>query len=119
TNDDLDLCQLTSTIPTADFSSLNLAQAVAIHCYELSMTVRKVQPLVNEEQYANSYELEGMYEHIEQALSRITFIRHANKIYWMRNISQFLSRTRIKKKEASLIRGTCRKFLWYSGQKER
>ena len=35
TNDDLKFCRFTSTIPTADFSSLNLAQAVGIHCYEL------------------------------------------------------------------------------------
>jgi len=35
TNEDLQYCQLTVTIPTADFSSLNLAQAVAIVCYEL------------------------------------------------------------------------------------
>ncbi len=34
-NDELKYCQMTSAIPTADFSSLNLAQAVAIHCYEL------------------------------------------------------------------------------------
>jgi tRNA/rRNA methyltransferase len=115
-NEDLDLCQFTSTIPTADFSSLNLAQAVAIHCYELSMAVSNISTTVNEDNYANSYDLEGMYEHIEQALTKITFIRHTNKTYWMRNIRQFLSRTRIKKKEASLIRGACRKFLWHSEQ---
>ena len=119
TNEDLDLCQFTSTIPTADFSSLNLAQAVAIHCYELSMAIHRLDAPPepeDESQYANSYDLEGMYEHIEEALTRITFIRHTNKTYWMRNIRQFLSRTRIKKKEASLIRGVCRKFLWHSGQ---
>ncbi len=123
-NEDLDLCQFTSTIPTADFSSLNLAQAVAIHCYELSMAVSKETAPSDGDgghdehngRYANSYDLEGMYEHIEQALSKITFIRHTNKVYWMRNIRQFLSRTKIKKKEASLIRGVCRKFLWHSGQ---
>lgn len=121
TNEDLDSCQFTSTVPTADFSSLNLAQAVAIHCYELSMAVGRLDEPANkdgESQYANSYDLEGMYEHIEQALTKITFIRHTNKTYWMRNIRQFLSRTRIKKKEASLIRGVCRKFLWHSGQEE-
>uniref|UniRef100_UPI004055CFAA RNA methyltransferase n=1 Tax=Candidatus Electrothrix sp. TaxID=2170559 RepID=UPI004055CFAA len=119
TNEDLDLCQFTSTIPTADFSSLNLAQAVAIHCYELSMAIHRLdvpsEP-EGESLYANSYDLEGMYEHIEEALTKITFIRHTNKTYWMRNIRQFLSRTKIKKKEASLIRGVCRKFLWHSGQ---
>jgi tRNA/rRNA methyltransferase len=116
TNEDLDFCQFTSTIPTADFSSLNLAQAVAIHCYELSRAVNQAEKPDKESIYANSHDLEGMYEHIEEALSRITFIRHTNRTYWMRNIRQFLSRTRIKKKEASLIRGVCRKFLWYSGQ---
>ncbi|MCI5148919.1 MAG: tRNA methyltransferase [Candidatus Electrothrix sp. MAN1_4] len=121
TNEDLDLCQFTSTIPTADFSSLNLAQAVAIHCYELSMAIHRLDTSPepeDESQYANSYDLEGMYEHIDEALTRITFIRHTNKTYWMRNIRQFLSRTKIKKKEASLIRGVCRKFLWHTGQEE-
>ncbi len=118
TNEDLDLCQFTSTIPTADFSSLNLAQAVAIHCYELSTALHQVTTAVNEDAYANSYDLEGMYEHIERVLTETTFIRHTNKTYWMRNIRQFLSRTRIKKKEASLIRGACRKFLWHSEQEK-
>ena len=117
-NDDLDLCQFTSTIPTVDFSSLNLAQAVAIHCYELSMALRKVSTTVRESDFANSYDLEGMYDHIEQVLTKTTFIRHTNKIYWMRNIRQFLSRIRIKKKEASLIRGACRKFLWLDEQEQ-
>lgn len=113
TNEDLDLCQFTSTIPTADFSSLNLAQAVAIHCYELSMALHQVETSIDEQAFANSYDLEGMYDHIEQVLTKTTFIRHTNKTYWMRNIRQFLGRIRIKKKEASLIRGACRKFLWY------
>ena len=43
TNEDLDYCQFTSTIPTADFSSLNLAQAVAIHCYELSLAISRLE----------------------------------------------------------------------------
>jgi tRNA/rRNA methyltransferase len=35
----------------------------------------------------------------------------------MRNVRQFLSRVRLKKKEASMIRGICRKFLWYAGKR--
>ncbi|CAK8712511.1 tRNA (cytidine/uridine-2'-O-)-methyltransferase TrmJ [Candidatus Electronema halotolerans] len=114
-NEDLDLCQMAAVIPTADFSSLNLAQAVAICCYELFMATGRAAPAGGDGSYANSHELEGMYEHIDQALSRIGFIRDTSRSYWMRNIRQFLSRTRIKKKEASLIRGVCRKFLWHSG----
>jgi len=114
-NEDLDLCQFALTIPTADFSSLNLAQAVAICSYELYMSAGQVMPAYSESNYANSHELEGMYEHLDQALSRIGFIRATSRSYWMRNIRQFLSRTKVKKKEASLIRGVCRRFLLHNG----
>nr|WP_320011687.1 TrmH family RNA methyltransferase [uncultured Desulfobulbus sp.] len=115
TNEDLDFCQFASTIPTAGFSSLNLAQAVAIHCYELYTTLH-LQPFagVPQSELANSFELEGMYEHIEEALGEITFLHDTNRVYWMRNIRQFLGRVKLKKKESSLIRGVCRKFLWHS-----
>lgn len=115
-NEDLDLCQFTSTIPTADFSSLNLAQAVAVYCYELHMAAGRISLVSRSAScYANSQELEGMYAHIEQALGRIGFLHETNRAWWMRSVRRFLSRTRLKKKEASLIRGVCRKFLWHSG----
>lgn len=119
TNRELDLCQFTSTIPTADFSSLNLAQAVAIHCYELAMAMN--QPAVQADrtsEYASSHQLEGMYRHIEEVLARTTFLGEFNRTYWMRNIRQFLSRVQLKEKEASMIRGVCRKFLWYEGSRK-
>lgn len=114
-NEDVDLCQFTSTIPTAGFSSLNLAQAVAIHCYEL-YTANPPAPHAEKssQEYANSFDLEGMYSHIEDALKEITFLGESNTTYWMRSIRQFLGRMELKKKEASMIRGVCRKFLWHS-----
>ena len=116
TNRELDFCQFNSTISTAAFSSLNLAQAVAIHCYELSMAANlsSTSP-VPDADYANTHQLEGMFHHIEQALATTTYLGEQNATYWMRNIRQFFSRVRIKKKEASMIRGVCRKFLWHYG----
>ncbi len=113
-NEDLDLCQFASTIPTARFASLNLAQAVAIHCYELH-TALNPEPFaaLPKSELANSHDLEGMYGHIAEALSTIAFLRDTNRSYWMRNIRQFLGRMRLKKKETSMIRGICRKLLWY------
>ncbi len=120
TNEDLDFCQFSSTIPTADFSSLNLAQAVAIHGYELYLALNRPRSgAIPEAEYANSFDLEGMYDHIEQVLSRVTFLHDTNRTYWMRNIRQFLGRVRLRKKEASMIRGICRKFLWHSEQGEK
>ncbi|MDY0390867.1 MAG: RNA methyltransferase [Desulfobulbus oligotrophicus] len=116
-NEDLDFCQFASTIPTADFSSLNLAQAVAIHCYELYSTVHS-HPFaaIPKSEFANSFDMEGMYSHIKEALNEITFLQDTNRAYWMRNIRQLLGRIHLKKKEASMIRGICRKLLWHSRQ---
>lgn len=119
TNEDLDLCQYYSTIPTADFSSLNLAQAVAIHCYELYMSLLTgpATPSATPVDHANSFDLEGMYEHVGEALAEVTFLDDNNRTYWMRSIRQFLGRVHLTKKEASLIRGICRKFLWHARNK--
>ncbi len=120
TNYDLNFCQFTSTVPTADFSSLNLAQAVGIHCYELYTAVLEIsssQPTASPN-YANSFEIQGMYDHIEQVLTEITFLKDQKHAYWMRNIRQFLGRVHLKKKEASIIRGICRKFIWHQKNKE-
>ena len=114
TNDDLKYCQYTSSIPTADFSSLNLAQAVTVHCYELYYAiVEQTRECAAEPEYASSFQLEGMYRHVEDALLKIEFLNEKSHAYWMRNIRQFLGRIRLTEKDANIIRGICRQFLWY------
>ena len=113
-NDELKYCHMTSAIPTADFSSLNLAQAVAIHCYELHYGLIHAQKDMKPvPQYASSFELEGMYSHIEEALLRINFLQEKSHTYWMNNIRQFFGRVRLSSKDTNIIRGICRQFLWH------
>lgn len=115
TNDDLKYCQTTVNIPTADFSSLNLAQAVAILCYELYWGVMHSGRIIQSSpKLASSYELEGMYEHVEELLNKIGFLRTNDNSYWIRNIRHFLGRVGLRAKEARIIRGFCRSFLWYN-----
>lgn len=117
TNEDLKYCQTKVTIPTADFSSLNLAQAVAILCYELYRSARYPgKSMAAAPMLASSHELEGMYEHVERILHRIGFLRTEDSSYWLRNIRDFLGRVGLRAKEARIIRGFCRQFLWYDGQ---
>ena len=60
-NKDIRLCQGLVNIPTAEFSSLNLAQAVMVICYELfNAGTKKKNAFVPK--MANHYELDGMYE---------------------------------------------------------
>lgn len=116
-NEDLKYCHATSAIPTADFSSLNLAQAVAIHCYELYYgLVHEKKDIVPAPQSAASFELEGMYGHIEEALVTINFLEEKNHTYWMNNIRKFLGRFQLTSKESNIIRGICRQFMWFQNQ---
>lgn len=116
-NDELKYCHATSAIPTADFSSLNLAQAVAIHCYEIYHgLVHDKKDIEPSPQCATSFELEGMYHHVEQALIKIDFLEEKNHTYWMNNIRRFLGRLQLTSKESNIIRGICRQFMWHQNQ---
>lgn len=114
TNDDLKFCQMTSAIPTADFSSLNLAQAVAVHCYEIYYgLIQSKKDMKPAPRLATNFELEGMYTHVEKALVKIDFLKETNHAYWMNNIRKFFNRFRLTSKESNIIRGICRQFLWH------
>lgn len=112
TNDDLKYCHMTSAIPTADFSSLNLAQAVAIHCYELHYgIIHAAKDMTPAPQLATSFELESMYSYLEESLIAIDFIKKASHNYWMSNIRNFFARVTLTAKDANIIRGISKKIL--------
>lgn len=114
TNDDLKFCHMTSAIPTADFSSLNLAQAVAIHCYELHYAlIHQQKDLTPSPELASTFELESMYNHLEEALRRINFIDNVSHNHWMSNIRNLFARLQLTAKDANIIRGVCKKFNVY------
>jgi tRNA/rRNA methyltransferase len=112
TNDELKYCHMASAIPTADFSSLNLAQAVAIHCYELYYgIVCNNKEMTHSPQLANSHELEGMYRYLEESLYLIDFLNEKSHSYWMTNLRRFFGRMELTSKDANIVRTVCKKFL--------
>ncbi len=112
TNEDLKYCQMVSAIPTDNFSSLNLAQAVAIHCYELHHEIIYAPAaLPPVPKLASSHELESMYRYLEKALYKIDFLDKEGQPRWMANIRNFLSRMELEARDANLIRGICKKFI--------
>lgn len=123
TNDDLKFCKFTSNIPTADFTSLNLAQAVAIHCYELylGLLYSKAGATAFTPKQATTRELEGMYGHLEEMLREIEFLKEeqdrGEDDYWMNSIRKFLGRQSLQAKEVKMIRGFCKQFLHYENRK--
>lgn len=117
TNEDLKFCNSVTTIPTADFSSLNLAQAVAILCYEVYTGVlssrgwKKISPKL-----ANSHEFETTYGLIEEMLRRIGSLKETDYDHWMKNIRHFLGRVELKARETKFLQLICRQIIDHCGQ---
>ena len=118
TNEHLRYCHSIATIPTARFPSLNLAQAVMIFSYELFMASLDTEPK-SVPRLANSFELEGMYEHLGDVLKKIGFINPQNPEHWMLSVRRFLSRLPLRAGEVRLIRGICRQMNWYTDKYEK
>jgi tRNA/rRNA methyltransferase len=116
-NNQLRHCHTVVTIPTASFSSLNLAQAVMIICYEIFLATSE-RPAEVMPRLANSFELEGMYDHLKEVLLKIGFINPQNPEHWIGNIRRFLSRFPLRAREVRIIRGVCRQIDWYTSQME-
>lgn len=115
-NDQLRFCHTIATVPTASFSSLNLAQAVMIVSYELFLATDRTPQDTPLPRLANSFELEGMYDHLRAMLSKIGFLDPQNPEHWLLNIRRFLARVPLRAREVRIIRGICRQMDWYASQ---
>lgn len=111
-NEDCYLCHALVNIPTHEFASLNLAQAVMVMAWEIHKAAR---PETGDfvARLANRHELEGMYDQLKEILVRISFINPENPDYWMNNLRQFFSRLPLRAREVRIIRGICRQMNWY------
>lgn len=115
TAEDLRLCHWLVNIPTSEFSSLNLAQAVMVLCYALFVTGRQGKT-VPAPRLAERHELDGMYTQVQDILVRINYINPENPEYWMDKIRHYFTRMQLRAREVSVIRGICRQINWYAGK---
>lgn len=107
-NDDLDLCHTLLTIPTdPDFSSLNLAMAVQVLCYELRVAEKvDAGPAVESEAPpATAAEMEHFYNHLKQVMTDTNFLDTDNPRYLMRRLRRLFNRARPDKNEVNILRG--------------
>jgi len=111
-NADLRLCQALLNIPTADFSSLNLAQAVMVVAYALFRS-QEGQPAPITPRLANRHELDSMYTQLSEILVRICYINADNPDHFMGSLRRFFTRLQLRAREVSIIRGMIRQVNWY------
>ena len=111
TNDELKLCNLHHNIPTsADYSSLNLAMAVQVVCYELRMLLDADRlPRAEDDEwdapFATLENMERYYQHLEQTLIDIDFLDPAAPRQLMVRLRRLYSRVRLDEMELNILRG--------------
>lgn len=113
-NEEIRYCHITTSIPTAGFASLNLAQAVIIICYEIFMASNAAPSIAHiTPRLATFEELQGMYADLRETLLTMGFLKSEGQEYGLNQVRAFLSRVKLFSRETQLIRGICRQIKWF------
>ena len=104
-------CHLHLAIPTSDaYSSLNLAMAVQIVCYELQMLAAEDRLPRREDANwdappATDANLQRFYAHLEETLVQIGFLNPAAPRQLMQRLRRLYNRLRMDEMELNILRG--------------
>jgi len=113
TNEELELCNALVHIPTdPDYSSLNVAAAVQVLCYELRLAhLDNAQAVASNSKKhrddvpADSKLMQGMYQHLYQTLEDIKFFGTNNPEIVMRRLKGLFNRAQTTVHEVAILRG--------------
>ena len=124
-NEELNYAQRFMAIPSNPvYPSLNLAQAVAICCYELYQSTLAPQPSqnqwINEEkavgEVASMDAVEQYFQHLESVLLKIGYLHAHTAASRMQKFRQIYGRSQLSPAELALLRGTLRQVEWAIGK---
>lgn len=115
TNEDLGRCNRVVHIPANPaYSSLNVAMAVQVLCYELRMAGFERQDPVDDEARAlaareappaTGAELEGFYRHLETALNAAGFLKPDHPRQLKLRLRRIFQRSGLDRNEVNILRG--------------
>jgi len=106
TNEEMGRAQVLANIPAnPDFSSLNLAAAVQVMSYELSVAAQGVVPATPEIRSATHEQVEGYFAHLEKTLFEIGFFTTQNPARLMQRLRRLYARARLEPEEINILRG--------------
>lgn len=108
-NEELQLCNYHVCIAAnPEYSSLNLAMAVQILCYEVRMAYLATTPVAAEPEqvnYPTSAQMENFYQHLEVALQHTGFIIKQHPGVVMTKLKRLFNRARPEEAEYNILRG--------------
>ncbi|HET7833125.1 MAG TPA: RNA methyltransferase [Gallionella sp.] len=106
TNEEMGKAQVLVNIPTdPDYSSLNVAAAVQVMSYELSVAAQSFVPEAPTIHPAPHEQVEGFYAHLEKTLVEIGFFTTQNPARLMQRMRRLYARARLEQEEINILRG--------------
>ena len=105
-SEEMGRAQVLVNIPShPDFSSLNIAAAVQVMVYELSVAAQNYVPSMPEIHPAPHEQVEGFYAHLEKTLFEIGFLTTQNPARLMQRLRRLYARARLEQEEINILRG--------------
>ncbi len=117
-NEDLRHCQGYIQIPTAEYASLNLAQAVQLVAYEWFVASKQEAQVVTRD-VAPREKLEGMYMQFLQTLHTIGYTDSQREGSADAMFRAVFDRAELNEREVAALRGLWRQVLWAAENKPR
>lgn len=106
TNEEIDRAQELIHIPTnPDYTSLNMASAVQILCYELLLASGGPSLELPVHEPVDQVEMERFYVHLEDVLAATRFIERTNPRLLMRRLRKLYGRAAPDSNEMNILRG--------------
>jgi tRNA/rRNA methyltransferase len=106
TNEEMGKAQLLAHIASnPDYSSLNLASAVQVLAYELTVTAQTFIPAPPKVQPATFEKVDGYFSHLEKTLLEIGFFTTQNPARLMQRLRRLYARAGLEQEEINILRG--------------
>ena len=111
-NAELGLCQAIGTIPaSAAYSSLNLAAAVQVACYELAVAAGAHSPVEGAtHEPATVEDVEALHAHFESAMRASGYLDPQRPGRLMERLRRMFARARLERSEVKALRGMLEAF---------
>jgi tRNA/rRNA methyltransferase len=118
-NDDLRHCHRLCAIATsADYASLNLAQAVLLVCWELRRAAGAASQASDAVAAAPAGEVAALLDHLQAALLRIGYLNPQNPDHIMLALRGMLGRAALTSHDVRTLRGIARQIEWAASRAE-
>lgn len=126
-NEIVEKCHAMISIPAnAEYASLNLAQAAQILAYECraampqgNLAKQNVASAGFEDAPATVTQIEGMLNHLEEALVAIRFLDERNPKKLMPRLRRLFSRSQLEVDEVNILRGIAKQILYKTSKIEK